>query len=653
MFGASRACSRLITRTGRSGHRIIGGMGSPAAALPRGLRRLALGAALLLAAPPAPSPPRPSILLITVDTLRPDALGWVAGRNETPALDALAREGFALPAVVSPVPLTLPAHTSLLTGLIPRRHGVRDNGQVLGPSPPTLAEHLRRQGYATAAFVSGYPLRALFGLDRGFDRYDDTLPVGAEGWLERPAPDTTAAALAWLRGAPRPFFLWVHYYDPHDPYTPPRAFWRPGPRGAYDGEVGYVDHAIGLLRAGLPQADRDRLLTVFTADHGEGLGEHAEQGHGFFVYDTTVVVPAVFHFPGRVAPSRSAFPARLLDLMPTLLDLAGLPPLAGTDGVSLLPLLSGRRMPAEPAYVETRQPWFTYGWSPLAAVRYGGWKYVAAPRPELFDLEQDPGETRNRAAETPTRAAEMAALLARFEQRPGAAAERSGDPQVLESLRALGYVGGAPPPEDPPPGLPDPKDRITERDALLRGEGLLRRGDFEGALRQFEGVLATDPKNRFATLRSGIALLKKGDARAAADRLRAAVELDPGQAETRYALADALMRTGDNAAAVPQWMETVRLQPRRTAAWSNLGTALGRTGRLDDAARAFAEAVRLEPANPQLLANLGAARYERARQAVAAGDREAARKALAEALAAEPRLRRQAAADPDLAGLLP
>jgi arylsulfatase A-like enzyme/Tfp pilus assembly protein PilF len=628
--------------------------GSPPAALPRGFRRLALGAAFLLAAPPSQAPPRPSILLITVDTLRPDSLGWVAGSNETPAIDALAREGFALPAVVSPVPLTLPAHTSLLTGRVPHRHGVRDNGQVLAASPPTLAEHLRRHGYATAAFVSGYPLRALFGLDRGFDRYDDTLPVGAEGWLERPAPDTTAAALAWLRGAPRPFFLWVHYYDPHDPYTPPRAFWRPGPRGAYDGEVSYVDHAIGLLRAGLPAADRERLLTVFTADHGESLGEHGEQGHGFFVYDTTVVVPAVFHFPGRVAPARSDFPARLVDLMPTLVDLAGAPPVAGTDGVSLRPLLSGRRMPVEPACVETRQPWFAYGWSPLAAVRSGGWKYVAAPRPELFDLAKDPGETANRAAELRTRAAEMGALLARCEAGPvAAAAERNGDPQVLESLRGLGYVGGAPASGEPPPGLPDPKDRVAERDALLRGEGLLRRGDFDGALRQFETVLRADPKNRFATLRSGIALLKKGDARAAASRLRAAVDLDPGQAETRYALADALMRGGDDAAAIPQWMQTVRLQPRRTAAWSNLGTALGRMGRLDDAARAFAEAVRLEPGNPQLLENLGAARYGRARQALAAGDRGAARKALAEALAADPRLRRQATADPELARLLP
>jgi len=634
-------------------------MAPVAAARTRRVRPLALGAAFALAAAspqaaaPPTTPPRPSVLLITVDTLRPDSLGWVAGRNETPAIDALAGEGLALPAVVSPVPLTLPAHASLLTGLLPRRHGVRDNGQVLGASAPTLAERLRGQGYATAAFVSGYPLRALFGLDRGFDRYDDTLPVGAEGWLERPAAETSAAALHWLRGARRPFFLWVHYYDPHDPYTPPRAFWRPGPRGAYDGEVAYVDHAVGALRAGIPAGDRESLLTVLTADHGESLGEHREQAHGFFIYDTTVLVPAVLHFPGRVAPARSGSPARLIDLLPTILDLLGLPPAANTDGVSLEPLVSGGRPAAEPAYVETLQPWTTYGWSPLAAVRHGGWKYIAAPRPELYDLAHDPGETRDLAAKQPTRAAGLAALLARFERLGEGAAGRSQDPQVLESLRALGYAGGPPASGDPPSGLPDPKDRVAARNALMEGEGLLRRGDFAAALRRFEGVIAAEPGNRFATLRSGIALLKQGNARAAALRLRAAVALDPGQAETHYALADALTRAGDNAAAVPHWMEAARLQPRRTAAWSNLGTALGRAGKLEAAAGAFGEALRLEPENPVLRANLGAARYELALRELAAGNREAARRALAEAVTADPALRRRAAAHPDLNRLLP
>ena len=265
------------------------------------------------AAQPARGPARPDVLLISVDTLRPDALGWVAGRNPTPALDALAREGFRFPAAVSPVPLTLPSHVSIMTGLVPRRHGVRDNGQVLGAGPPTLAEALRANGYATAAFVGGFPLRAPFGLDRGFDHYDDALPPGEDAWRERPAPETTAAALSWLRSrttsagpARAPFFLFVHYYDAHDPYTPPARLLGAGPRGAYDGEVRFVDESVGELRRGLHDLRLDRnLLTIFLGDHGEALGQHGEETHGFFVYDATVVVPLLFQFPGRLVPGAS------------------------------------------------------------------------------------------------------------------------------------------------------------------------------------------------------------------------------------------------------------------------------------------------------------------------------------------------------------
>jgi choline-sulfatase len=564
---------------------------------------LVLVACVALAAPGRRAPAPPSVLLITVDTLRPDALGFVAGRNGTPNLDVLAAEGFRLPSTVSPVPLTLPAHTSLFTALFPRRHGVRDNGQVFGTGVPVLAERFAAHGYATAAFVSGYPLRAPFGLDRGFARYDDALPTGAEGWRERPAPQATAAALEWLRSAPRPFFLWVHYYDPHDPYDPPSAFRGPGPRGAYDGEVAFVDHSIGALRAGLPERDRASLLTAFTSDHGESLGEHGERAHGLFLYDTTVTVPLVLHFPGRVAPGRSDAPVRLVDVAPTLLELAGLAPLPDVDGVSVVPLLEGRRQPAEPAFLETQHPWTTYGWSPLSAVRHAGLKYVRAPREELYDLATDPGERRDLALARPFRSAPLRVLLERFERSPAAVAPASQDPAVLESLRALGYVGGGPPAGPPPANLPDPKDRLATRDALVDGEALLRRGDLAGALERFDAVLASEPTNRFAVLRSGIALLKRGDARAAAVRLRRSVALDPGQPESRYALADALTRAGDVSAAIPEWMETVRLQPRRAAAWSNLGTALGRAGRFVDAERAFARAVALEPSDPQLWSN--------------------------------------------------
>ena len=566
--------------------------------------------------PPRPLEPgrgRPaSVLLITVDTLRPDALGWVAGRNATPVIDRLAGEGFRFPAAVAPVPLTHPSHSAILTGLLPRRLGLRDNGQVLPAGPKTLAEVLRGQGYATAAFVSGYPLDSAFGLDRGFELYDDALTRadGPEGELERPAAATAEAAAAWLRAAPRPWLGWVHFYDPHYPYQPPAEDRRPGPRGAYDGEVASVDRAIGTVLAAVEQPGPADVLTVFAGDHGESLGEHGEGTHGFFIYESTVLVPLLVRFPGRVAPGVSAAPARLVDVAPTVLDLLGLPPLAGADGRSLARLLAGQEPPPEPAYVETYQPWLSYGWSPLRAVRHRGWKLIDAPRPELYALDQDPGEERNLISAEPARAAELQRLLQQAVALPAAAPAAAADPEALARLRALGYTGSAAVAAEPPPaGLRDPKDGRELRDLLTEGDLLLRRADHRAAVARFEAVLARDPDNRFAIHRSGVALMAGGDLRAAVPRLRRAAQLDPDQPDVRSALAEALGRAGQHAAAVEQWREAARLQPRRAEVWADLGSALGRSGKPDEAVVAMAHATELEPRNPRLLARLAFAEH--------------------------------------------
>ena len=560
------------------------------------------------------SPRRPaSVLLITVDTLRPDALGWVAGRNATPVIDRLAGEGFRFPAAVAPVPLTHPSHSAMLTGLWPRRLGLRDNGQALPAGPATLAEDLRGHGYATAAFVSGYPLDSAFGLDRGFDVYDDALTRGAgpEGDLERPAAATAAAAAAWIRSAPRPFLAWVHFYDAHYPYEPPAEDRRPGARGAYDGEVAFVDRAIGALLPAIGADGPGDLLTVFAGDHGESLGEHGEGTHGFFIYDSTVVVPLFVRFKGQVAPGSSGQPARLLDVTPTVLDLLSLPPLAGIDGVSLRPLLEGGSSAAEPAYIETYQPWLSYGWSPLRAVRHRGWKLIDAPRPELYDLDVDPREERNVIDAQPERAAELRRLLQQAAALPAAgAAAPVADADALARLRALGYTGSSRSAAEPPsPGLRDPKDGRALRDLLTEGDLLLRRGQLRPAVARFDAVLARDPDNRFALLRAGVALLEQGEARGAIARLQRAVELDPRQPEARSALADALGRAGRHEAAVEQWQQAVRLQPGRAEPWANLGSALGRSGKPKEAVEAMARAVELEPRNPRLLARLAFAEH--------------------------------------------
>ena len=612
---------------------------------------------------PAASPPRPDILLISVDTLRPDALGWVAGQNATPALDALAAGGVRFPAAVSPVPLTLPAHVSLMTGVLPRRHGVRDNGQVLGPRPATLAEVLRKGGYTTAAFVSGYTLRAQFGLDRGFDHYDDLLPPGEDAWRERPAPDTTAAALKWIRSRPgargtprKPFFVFVHYYDAHEPYTPPARLALPGPHGAYQGEVRFVDESVAELRRGLRSLGADaNLLTIFVADHGESLGEHGEATHGFFVYDATVLVPLVFHFPKRLAARQSDAPARLIDVVPTVLHLAALPALASIDGVNLAPTLGGLHQEIPPAYLESQQPWLGYGWAPLAAIRAQGFKLIDAPRPELYDLGTDPGEFSNLAERKPDVARRRLADLRRIEGTAPPAARPQPDAETLERLRALGYSGGAgrPARATAPAGLADPKDRLPQKRALGAAEARMLKRDHAGALSRFDVVLGYEPDNRLALLRSAASLVALGRPREAIPRLEWLLKLDPDHAEAHYSLADALTRAGgERARAIAEWQEVLRLQPRRAVAWSNLGAVLAQSGREQDAASALERAHALEPGNQDVAGNLGAVRYRLAAQAAREGRVDDARRWLDGAVEADPSLRAMAAQDARLAPLL-
>lgn len=656
----------------------------------------------------------PSVLLITVDTLRPDALGWIGATNTTPAIDRLAADAFRFPAAVAPVPLTFPSHAAMMTGVLPRRLGLRDNGQTLGSEPRTLAEALRGRGLVTAAFVSGFPLARAFGLDRGFEIYDDRFSAGEGASLERPASETTDAALEWLSSAPAPWFLWVHYYDPHYPYEPPPDLVRRGARGAYEGEVAFVDRAIGELLAGAESVAGGALLTVFAADHGESLGEHGEGTHGFFIYDSTMLVPLLFRFPGAVRPGESGAPARLVDLTPTVLELVGAPALPDADGISLASTIGGGAQEIPPAYLETYQPWLSYGWAPLAAVRDERWKFISAPRSELYDLAADPDETTNVLDENRRLARILQGVQRAVVQRPPVGtAGQTIDAEAAAKLRALGYVGGTSAGEPPASGLRDPKDAAELRELLTEADVLMRAGDAEGAVPKFEAVLARDPGNRFALVRSGVALLALNDLDRAVPRLVEAVRASPEQPEVRTALAQALMRAGRAEEAVPHSMEAARLQPRRAIAWAELGTALGLAGRTGEAVKALQRAVAIEPRNPKLVARLAFAEHAAGRIAEAAshlertaalegdgfaypgslgilladlgrddearhwlersrsgegdfaearlrlarleadrGEIESARRALAEAVAASPALRNRVRNDPKLAGLL-
>jgi arylsulfatase A-like enzyme/tetratricopeptide (TPR) repeat protein len=452
--------------------------------------------------------PRPlSVLLVTLDTTRADRLGCYGhAGGASPRLDALARQGVLFRQAYAHVPLTCPSHASILTGRLPPGHGVRDNGgYVLGPELPTLAERFAAAGHRTGAFVSAFVLDRRFGLARGFGTYHDQVPSGSAADQGDPsrravrAQETVDRALRWLGQEPgRPFFLWVHLFDPHHPYEPPEPYASRFRAEPYLGEIAYTDAQAGRL---FEAAAQRRALVAVMGDHGEGLGDHEEVTHGYFVYSNTQRVPLLLSLPGVLPQATSVDGVvRGVDLAPTLLDLAGLPGLPGVDGASLRAHLSGRRTgDAGPAYVESYHPRFWWGAQELLGVRSGRWLFVEAPRPELYDVRADPSERTNVAASHPAQLDELRQRLRGFNAggAPTAAGARL-DAETERRLRALGYLGaGAAPPGGP---LPDAKDNGPMLAAVTRGHELLERGRPQEALAAFEEALAKNP--RAASVRS-------------------------------------------------------------------------------------------------------------------------------------------------------
>src|SRR5512139_3520064 len=351
-----------------------------------------------------PPPAAVNVVVVTLDTLRADRLGCYGFRRvETPNIDAVAAEGVLFEQATSTVPLTLPSHASIFTGLIPPNHGVRDNGGFFVEEKlTTLAERMKQGGWTTGAFVGAWVLDSKWGIGQGFDHYSDRFDLSKYkvvnlGTVQKKGDEVMDLALAWLETVKqRRFFAWIHLYDPHTPYEPPEPFRSRYPGQPYVGEVAYTDQVVGRLVAWLKGAGVwDRTLLVLLADHGESLGEHGENAHTFFVYDATQHVPLIVRTPwGNRGRNRSQ--VSTVDVMPTVLDLVGLPPQPKIDGRSLARLvLHPAGSAPELAYSETYFPRFHYGWQHLRAVRDGKWKYIEAPTPELYDVQQDPGETKN------------------------------------------------------------------------------------------------------------------------------------------------------------------------------------------------------------------------------------------------------------------
>ncbi len=483
--------------------------------------------------------PGASVLLVTLDTTRGDRLGCY-GYNlpTTPHLDELAAEGVLFWHAISPVPITLPSHATILTGLNPNEHGIRNNGTfVLAPEFVTLTEVLAGQGYATGATLGAFPVSARFGLDQGFDHYDDDFGADRSatgwGWAERPASQVTDRTIDWLRmHRDQPFFHWAHYFDPHAPYEAPSEY-----RGRfshpYDAEIAYMDAEIGRLLDAMAQMGlREHTWILVVADHGEALGEHGEPTHSIFIYDATQRVPCLLIPPAEYTDlDREAIQGRVIhevitlrDLAPTLVNALGLGPQAlPATGSSLLPLLAGEWGGPGVAYLESLAPYLEHGWSELRGVRTADWSYIRAPRPELYDLDADPHQLVNLAERKPGVLRHLEAWCAFFVESGGSdLVLQMPDAETLERLRSLGYIAN-PQPSGSSVNDKDPKEYTGVLARISQARAAVQTQQLDQARRHYEDALSIDPDN------------------SAIQRELGAVHLQLGEGERALAAADAIL----------------------------------------------------------------------------------------------------------------
>ncbi len=529
---------------------------------------------------------RPNVLLITLDTFRADRIG-----PQTPNLQRLAREGVVFANADSAVPLTLPSHATILSGLLPLHHGLRNNGSGSFPeNRPTLATVFSAAGYRTGAFVSAFVLDHRFGLNRGFEVYDDAVardPSSASSYdAERRGGDTVDRALGWLgQAGTRPFFAWVHLYDAHAPYAPPQPYAQ-----TYDGEIAYVDAQVGRLLAAV---DRSRTVIAVVGDHGESLGEHGELTHGLLLYQPTLHVPMFIAAPGVTAATIEE-PVSSVDLAPTLLSLA-LEQTVVCDGVSLGDSVRGRREPARRDLYAESEYATIFGWSDLVSMRRGPMKLIESSKPELYDLQADPHEQRNVFEEQRRSLRALADALSKLRGTAVPPAAAAVDEETRAKLASLGYVA------------PQPSTQSgTERPDPAAMAPLFRA--FEEA--NWE--------------------LNDNHAAEAIEKLRSIVARDPENAVFRGSLARALRQIGKLSEAIPLYREAVAITPDDPEAWYNLAVALQEAGRTKEAAVVIREALRRDPRRPEAHNTLGIS-Y------VAEGKLGAAQDEFSKALAIDPR----------------
>ena len=532
---------------------------------------------------------QPNVFLITIDTLRADHVRCYGyDRVETPALDGLAKDGVRFTQAFTPSPITNTSHTSILTGLLPSSHGVTDFAVPLPPAHPTWAELLHQRGYHTAAFIGAVILDSKTlapGLDRGFDFYDN-FPQHSQtksrwGRVERRGVDVVQHAEAWLTAHPAgPHFVWVHLYDPHDPYEPPAPYSRIYADRLYDGEIAYADSALANFVTYLKKHGwYANSLVVVVGDHGEGLGEHHENTHGIFLYDSTTHVPLILKLPvGRAVGKVKVVDAqvRTTDILPTVLDLIGAPAPQRLDGESMKPYFASLDAASRITFGETDYP-LRFGWAPLRSVRTEGFKFIEAPRPELYDLRTDAAEVDNKYEPWNAQVQKFRGMLAELQAKappPGPAKGVVGQ-GTIDELKALGYLGradvGSATNVPEPSMLPDPKDKIEEQN-LLHSAMMASEDDREADAREsLKKVLQLDPKSPTALLQLGELELKAGDYADAAQHLKGALEVRPDDATAAFYEGQALEKTDDPAGARDALEASLKLMPGQFQARLLLG----------------------------------------------------------------------------------
>lgn len=619
----------------------------------RGLLPLAL--ALVLVPGCGGGPRSANVLLVTFDTTRADRIGAYGNeRARTPVLDSLAAEGVLFSNAHASIPLTFPSHTTILTGLYPTAHGIRDNGLfVLADEVVTLPEILREQGYATAGAISGFPLVRRFNLGQGFDLYDDDLQRKDDDFLgrrprrqslyfeERRAARTNEAVLPWLaEHRDEPFFVWIHYYDPHRPWDPPPPYDELLADDPYQAEIAYADESLGRILDQLRTwGVFDETMVVFTSDHGEGLGEHDESTHSLLNYETTLRVPMIVRPPGGMKPTVVDDLVAGVDIAPTVLEALGIESPVEFQGHSLYGYVTGSGgVPANRQfYAETLSPRLSHGWGELRTLYEGNWKYVHGPRPELFDLAADPDERSDRVAVDVDRAADLRGALAKFvnDHAMTTAAAVPVDEQTRAQLMALGYISGGAESGPIVEELLDegiaPQDRVVDINLSSEARNLLTAGRGVAARQVVGELLERDPVNPFYRELMVRAELLSGRLAIAADILESilvdprgrgasagllatvgyqlvlggdlerglgfgtrAVELDPSAAH-HYQLASARREAGDPEGAEESLLATLEVDPNHVRAEVDLAIRFAVTGRKELARETFEEALRNDP----------------------------------------------------------